>query len=148
MATIKNIVLDLIDYINNQETSITNSLIMGFDLLDTNKNSICLSLSDTDKAGEGYADVTGRFIEGIFDLSIYYRDISGVEGISDLDSYDFLNTLAKYIKTNYTYKVINNEVAEWVEEIKIKRQAKMSKIYDGNIKDYVVELEIKYVYLR
>ena len=54
--------------------------------------------------------------------------------------------LAKYIKKNYTYKEIGETLAEWVENIEITNQARMVKVYDGNIKDYETRLRIHYVY--
>ena len=65
-----------------------------------------------------------------------------------MNAYDFLNTLANYIKKNYTYKVINNDLAEWVENIEVTKQAKMVRVWDGNIKDYEVRIRIHYIYKK
>jgi len=146
MAISKRITENLINWVNTQEPSVTSSLLMGFDLLDTNKNSICISFPDGENSGDVLEDVTGIFSSGFYDISIYFRDISGAEGMNDLLAYDFLNNLANYIKKNYTYKEINTELAEWVENIEIISKAKMIKVYDGNIKDYEIRLRLHYVY--
>ena len=146
MAISKRITEHLINWINTQEPSVTSSLLMGFDLLDTNKNSICISFPDGEYSEDVLNDVTGIFSSGFYDISIYFRDISGAEGMNDLLAYDFLNNLANYIKKNYTYKEIGNSLAEWVEEIEITSKAKMVKVYDGNIKDYEIRLRLHYVY--
>lgn len=146
MEITKRIVSDLINFVNTQSPSITNDLRVGFDLLDTNRNSLCFSLSDSDIKGDTLSDVTGLFSQNYIELSLFFRDISGVEGLNDLDAYDFLNTIAKFIKNNYNYKVINNELAEWVEKIEIIKQAKMIKVWDGNIKDYETRFRLHYVY--
>ena len=148
MTIAKRIINNLITFTNIQEPSITNGLLVGFDLLDTNRNSICFSLSDTDKKGDTLSDVTGLFYENYIDLSLFFRDISGTEGFNDIDAYDFLDTLANYIKKHYTYKVINKDVAEWVENIEIIKQAKMIKVWDGNIKDYETRIRVHYVYKK
>ena len=148
MTIAKRIINNLITFTNIQEPSITNGLLVGFDLLDTNRNSICFSLSDTDKKGDTLSDVTGLFYENYIDLSLFFRDISGTEGFNDIDAYDFLDTLANYIKKNYTYKVINKDVAEWVENIEIIKQAKMIKVWDGNIKDYETRIRVHYIYKK
>lgn len=146
MGIKKRIVDNLITYINIQEPSVTNGLTLGFDLLDTNRNSICFSYSDSDIKGDAFNDVTGMFFENFIDLSLYFRDISGTEGFNDLNAYDFLNSLANFIKNNYNYKVIDGALVEWVEKIEIVQQAKMIKVWDGNIKDYAIKLRIHYVY--
>jgi hypothetical protein len=146
MTISKRITEHLINWVNTQEPSVTSSLLMGFDLLDTNKNSICISFPDGEYSGDVLNDVTGIFSSGFYDISIYFRDISGAEGMNDLLAYDLLNNLANYIKKNYTYKEINSELAEWVEKIEITSKAKMVKVYDGNIKDYEVRLRLHYVY--
>lgn len=146
MAISKRITENLINWVNTQEPSVTSSLLMGFDLLDTNKNSICISFPDGEYSGDVLNDVTGIFSSGFYDISIYFRDISGAEGMNDLLAYDFLNNLANYIKKNYTYKEINSNLAEWVERIDITSKAKMVKVYDGNIKDYEIRLRLHYVY--
>lgn len=148
MAISKRIINNLITFVNIQEPSITNGLLVGFDLLDTNRNSVCFSLSDADVSGDTLSDVTGMFIQNYIDLSLFYRDISGTEGFNDMNAYDFLNTLANYIKKNYTYKVINNDLAEWVENIEVTKQAKMVRVWDGNIKDYEVRIRIHYIYKK
>lgn len=148
MTIAKRIINNLITFTNIQEPSITNGLLVGFDLLDTNRNSICFSLSDTDKKGDTLSDVTGLFYENYIDLSLFFRDISGTEGFNDIDAYDFLDTLANYIKNHYTYKVINKDVAEWVENIEIIKQAKMIKVWDGNIKDYETRIRVHYTYKK
>lgn len=148
MTIAKRIINNLITFTNIQEPSITNGLLVGFDLLDTNRNSICFSLSDTDKKGDTLSDVTGLFYENYIDLSLFFRDISGTEGFNDIDAYDFLDTLANYIKKHYTYKVINKDVAEWVENIEIIKQAKMIKVWDGNIKDYETRIRVHYIYKK
>ena len=144
----KRIIQNLLTYINTLNPSITNGLIVGFDLLDTNRNSLCFSLSDGDIKGDTLSDVTGQFYQNFIDLSLYFRDISGVEGVNDLEAYDFINTIANYIKKNYNYKVIDNEHAEWVEKIEIIKKAKMIKVWDGNIKDYETRLRLTYIYKR
>lgn len=146
MTISKRITENLINWVNTQEPSVTSSLLMGFDLLDTNKNSICISFPDGENSGDVLEDVTGIFSSGFYDISIYFRDISGAEGMNDLLAYDFLNNLANYIKKNYTYKEINSNLAEWVEKIDITSKAKMVKVYDGNIKDYEIRLRLHYVY--
>lgn len=146
MAISKRITEHLINWINTQEPSVTSSLLMGFDLLDTTKNSVCISFPDGENSGDVLEDVTGIFSSGFYDISIYFRDISGAEGMNDLLAYDFLNNLANYIKKNYTYKEIGNELSEWVEKIEITSKAKMIKVYDGNIKDYDIHLRLHYVY--
>lgn len=148
MTIAKRIINNLITFTNIQEPSITNGLLVGFDLLDTNRNSICFSLSDTDKKGDTLSDVTGLFYENYIDFSLFFRDISGTEGFNDIDAYDFLDTLANYIKKHYTYKVINKDVAEWVENIEIIKQAKMIKVWDGNIKDYETRIRVHYIYKK
>lgn len=148
MTIAKRIINNIITFVNIQEPSITAGLLVGFDSLDTNRNSLCFSLSDSDQRGDVYSDVTGEFYENYIDLSVFFRDISGTEGFNDIDAYDFLNTLANYIKKNYTYKVINNELQEWVENIEITKQAKMIKVWDGNIKDYETRLRLYYVYKK
>lgn len=148
MTIAKRIINNIITFVNIQEPSITAGLFVGFDSLDTNRNSLCFSLSDSDKRGDVYSDVTGQFYENYIDLSVFFRDISGTEGFNDIEAYDFLNTLANYIKKNYTYKVINNELQEWVENIEITKQAKMVKVWDGNIKDYETRLRLYYVYKK
>lgn len=142
----KRIVNDLINFINNQTPSVTNDLQIGFDLLDTNRNSICFSYPDENIGEDTFNDVTGQFKQGYIILSLYFRDISGVEGENDLNAYDFLNNIADFIKKNYTYKVINEEQAEWVEQIIITSKAKMVKLYEGNVKDYETRLRLNYVY--
>lgn len=146
MAISKRITEHLISWVNTQEPSVTSSLLMGFDLLDTTKNSVCISFPDGEYSGDVLNDVTGIFSSGFYDISIYFRDISGAEGMNDILAYDFLNNLANYIKKNYTYKEIGNELAEWVEKIDITSKAKMVKVYDGNIKDYEIRLRLHYVY--
>lgn len=146
MAIIKRITENLIDWVNTQDPSITSSLSLGFDLLDTNKNSVCISFPDDGANEDGLEDVTGMFKTGFYDISIYFRDISGAEGSNDLLAYDFLNNLANYIKKNYTYKEIGAELVEWVEKITIVNKARMVKVYDGNIKDYETRLRLRYVY--
>lgn len=146
MTISKRITEHLINWVNTQEPSVTSSLLIGFDLLDTNKNSICISFPDGEYSGDVLNDVTGIFSSGFYDISIYFRDISGAEGMNDLLAYDFLNNLANYIKKNYTYKEINSNLAEWVEKIDITSKAKMVKVYDGNIKDYEIRLRLHYVY--
>jgi hypothetical protein len=148
MAISNRIINNLITFVNIQEPSITNNLLVGFDILDTNRNSLCFSLSDEDVKGDTFEDVTGQFYSNYIDLSLFFRDISGTEGFNDLTAYDFLNTLANYIKKNYNYKVINNELQEWVENIEITKQAKMIKVWDGNIKDYETRLRLHYVYQK
>lgn len=148
MTIIKRIINDLTTFVNIQEPSITNNLLMNFDLLDTNKNSLCFSLSDGDVHGDILSDVTGLFYENYIELSLFFRDVSGVEGFKDLDAYDFLNNIVNYIKKNYIYKVINSEVAEWVENIEITKEAKMVKVWDGNIKDYEARIKIYYIYKK
>ena len=86
------------------------------------------------------------FKTGFYDISIYFRDISGAEGANDLLAYEFLNNLANSIKKNYTYKEIGVELVEWVEQITIVNRARMVKVYDGNIKDYETRLRLRYVY--
>ena len=142
----KRIILDLINFINTQEPSITNNLLIGFDLLDTNRNSICISIPDSDDEGDRYNDVTGLFKAGTLKISIFFRDISGVEGENDLEAYDFLDNLANYIKKNYTYKVINENLQEWVNDIVIIKKAKMARLYEGNIKDYETQIAFNYSY--
>lgn len=146
MAISKRITENLINWVNTREPSVTESLPMGFDLLDTNRNSICISFPDGEYKGDVLNDVTGIFSSGFYDISIYFRDVSGSEGEKDLLAYDFLNKLAKYIKKNYTYKEIGETLAEWVENIEITNQARMVKVYDGNIKDYETRLRIHYIY--
>lgn len=148
MTIAKRIINNIITFVNIQEPSITAGLLVGFDSLDTNRNSLCFSLSDSDQRGDVYSDVTGQFYGNYIDLSVFFRDISGTEGFNDIEAYDFLNTLANYIKKNYTYKVINNDLQEWVENIEITKQAKMIKVWDGNIKDYETRLRLYYVYKK
>lgn len=146
MAIIKRITDNLINWVNTQDPSITSSLSLSFDLLDTNKNSVCMSFPDDGASEDDLEDVTGTFKTGFYDISIYFRDISGAEGSNDLLAYDFLNNLANYIKKNYTYKEIGVELVEWVEQITIVNKARMVKVYDGNIKDYETRLRLRYVY--
>ncbi len=148
MAVIKDIIENLLTFINEQNPSVTNNIRVNFDLLDKNKNSLCICLNDDDSKGEHISDVTGQFIEGSFSIRIYYRDITGVEGIKDLYAYDLLNSLAIFIKKYYNYKVINETKAQWVDKIEIAEQARLIKVYDGNIKDYETGLNFIYIYKK
>ena len=132
-------VLEFIDCIN--KSGLTRGMVCKFDELNKNKDSICVSISDDDTAGEVFADVTGTAKSGKIKLEIFYRVVSAVQGVGDVESVSFLEELTEYVITKLARTRVTGGYLESIEWLATPR---LYKVYSGNIRDFVTKIQINY----
>jgi hypothetical protein len=139
MSTRTNIVNSILTALN-ANTELTGGLIVKFDELSVQNDSMCLSFSDTDVGGEVFSDVTGTALSGKFLLEVYYRVISKTNNTDDLNSLDILDSIVEFIKNNFRY----NSASESITDIKVIISPRLKKSYINKTRDFFTQIIVSY----
>lgn len=139
MSTRTNITNALMTAIN-ANTELTHGLVMKFDELSVQKDSMCLSFSQSDLSGEVFSDVTGTAMYGSFQLEVYYRVVSNTDGSDDLSSLDVLDSIVGYIRSSFKYVADN----ESITSIKVSISPRLKKSYINKTRDFFTQIIVSY----
>lgn len=139
MSTRTNIVNSILTALN-ANTELTNGLVVKFDELSVQTDSMCLSFADTDVTGEVFSDVTGTALSGKFLLEVYYRVISKTNNTDDLDSLDVLDSIVGYIRDRFKYTSSN----ESITDIKVIISPRLKKSYINKTRDFFTQIIVSY----
>lgn len=137
MAVRSDILKSLKNYINDSD--LTKGLNVKFNELKLDKDSMCLSVASDDTPGE-VLDVIGRNASGSIKCELYYRVVSTVSGVDDLDSMSLLEDIVDSLREwEYVTDISEVTTYSWIVS------PRLYKVYNGNIKDFVTKIEVNYI---
>lgn len=139
MCSQADIIKSVIDYLNTEYPKSIPKI--SFDELSTSKDSICITTSEDSKPIEKVADVTGKWLSGVVNISIVYRAMLVTNGLNDLSYIKVIDDIYNFVKSNYK-SIKNNDF--YIDSVSQVSGGLLDVIYQGGVKDFKGIVKLSY----